>query len=533
MKSNLKKILSVFLAALLLASVGLFAAYADSAAGTAIPTVYVIGYGTGIYNAEGKQIMPVEEPEGYLGEAIDACIKPFARALVSGDEAALTEYQDLLCEWMIPLYAEAKLDKNGEPQPGQYMGAASTPGNVNRLANGVYNIRAYSFVYDYRLDPFYNAGLLKAYVEQIKAATGKAKVNMVGRCEGSTIVMAYLAAYGHGDINNIFFNTASNNGVLLASQLFSNHIHFDATAISLWLRDTSGSDMEVPSGEIVDFIRAVMEMSAATYGLDMTGNILLPAYKKMLEGVLPRMLRESYGTMPGIWAMVADRDFEDAIRFVFGGYEEEYAVLIAKLRYYNENVSKKTEELLAACKNDGIDIGVVAKYGYPSMPLFEETMLLSDGFTTVQDASFGATTANVNTTLSDSYISSHDAKYISPDKKIDASTCLFPDSTWFIGNLAHPNFPDWIDDFACVFLNGDAFTVTSDAAYPQYLIYNADTDSVAPVTEENKDDTVAIDTKPDFSGGFSNFFAMVKDFLMKVVAWVRQAIEGIVSHAKA
>ena len=532
MNSKVKKVLSVFLAALLFAGCAGGAAYGAVYGATAVPTVYVIGYGTAIYNAEGEQIMPVNEPEGYLSQALDACIRPFAKALISGDEADLSAYQDLLCEWIAPLYEEAKLDKNGEPQPGQYMNFSLSRGSENRVSGGKYPIRAYEFVYDYRLDPFYNAALLKQYVDLIKNATGFTKVNMVGRCEGSTIVMAYLAEYGHADINNLFFNTASNNGVLLASQLFSNHFSIDAYSVSLWLRDTSGSDMEVPTGEIVDFVKAVMDMSAGTYGLDMTDKILIPAYKKMLEGVLPRILLASYGTMPGIWAMVADRDFDRAVSYVFAGHEEEYAVLIAKLRNYNENVSKKTAELLNACKADGINIGIVAKYGYPSMPLFEETMLLSDGFTTVRDASFGATTANVNTTLTDAYISSHDAKYISPDKKIDASTCLFPDSTWFIGNLAHPNFPDWIDNFAATFLDADNMTVFTDANYPQYMVYVDASDTVIPVTEENKDDTVAVDTEPDFGSGFSVFYAKVSAFLAKIVAFVKGIIEGIIRHGK-
>ena len=148
MKMNAKKALSVVLAIVLLASVGTVNAFAAPTDYTVIPTVYVIGQGTAIYNAEGEVIAPVEEPEGYLDEAKDACLMPFVRALLSDDEADIEEYQDLLYSWMAPLYDDARMDNNGDPAEGDYVPDQMTPSYYNKRTAAGYGMRAYNFVYD-------------------------------------------------------------------------------------------------------------------------------------------------------------------------------------------------------------------------------------------------------------------------------------------------------------------------------------------------------------------------------------------------
>ena len=148
----------------------------------------------------------------------------------------------------------------------------------------------------------------------------------------------------------------------------------------------------------------------------------------------------------------------------------------------------------------------------------------------------------MNETLSDKYINQRVAegkgKYISPDKLIDASTCLFPDTTWFIGNRSHPYTPDWADDHMARFFQTDGMTVDTFEDAPQFLLYIGDEfdddttpDQVVPLTVENADDTLAFDTDTDFGSGFSVFYAKVIAFLGKVVNWVKAFIDGIINHA--
>ena len=541
MNSKLKKSIAVMLASLLFLSAFAVTAFADSSARTTVPTVYVIGQGTEIYTADNEVIAPVNEPEGYLSDALSACMRPFLKSIVSGDEADVAAYRALLMEWVTPLYENVKLDKNGDPAPGDHVNSQYYKTNYNYNYGG-YLITEYRFVYDWRLDPMYNADLLNDFIENLKRTTGVSKVNLVGRCEGSTIVMAYLAKYGHGSVKKLFFLMPAYNGLTLVSQMYSGHLKFDAYAISKWLDAPDASQLDIPEGELIEFLTAVVDMSAAMYGLDVTNSLIMPIYEKVIKDALPDILLASYATMPGMWAMVSDRDYEDAMKFIFSGHETEYAGLIEKIRNYRANVKTKTEEILNACLADGIEIGDITKYGYPAGPVFEESMMLSDGGSPVYDVSFGATTANVNETLSDKYINQRVAegkgKYISPDKLIDASTCLFPDTTWFIGNLSHPYTPDWADDHMARFFQTDGMTVDTFEDAPQFLLYIGDEfdddttpDQVVPLTVENADDTLAFDTDTDFGSGFSVFYAKVIAFLGKIVNWVKAFIDGIINHA--
>ena len=528
MNRNLRKIISVVLCALLL--IPATAAVTALAADNNLPIVYVQGYGNGIYNAEGKKIAPVDEPEGYFSEALSDCVGPFVKAILSNDPADIAAYKEKLIGWIEPLYADARMNDDGTPHEGDY---ADRPDDPTRNY-GTYTIRNYVFCYDWRMDPWDNAELLNDYIETILRTTGKSKVNLVGRCEGATIAMAYLARYGHEKVSKIFFNTSAVNGVLLSSKLFSGHVVFNATAADQWLK--TNEEVELPEGEIIDFLLSIISLAGNTYGLDLVGPAMTRIYESILKGLIPDILMVSYGTMPGMWAMVTERDFDDAMEYVFNGREAQYPELIERLNRYHENVRTKIPEILNECRNDGIEVGVVCKYGYTFPPIYDEWDWLGDNSSTVYDTSFGCTAAKVNAKLTDEYIKGQEdkglGKYISPDKMIDASTCLFPDSTWFIGSMRHEEFPDWIDQLMQDFFKTEHMTVETDPQRPQFLRFNEDDGSILPMTEENSEGSVHFDNEADFTGALDKFIANLKGILAKIVAFFQSIIDGIVGHAK-
>ena len=103
-------------------------------------------------------------------------------------------------------------------------------------------------------------------------------------------------------------------------------------------------------------------------------------------------------------------------------------------------------------------------------------------------AAFGATTSTIFDTLSDGYVAQRTAegkgKYISPDRMVDASTCLYPDYTWFIRDVAHDAYPPEINKlFMDIFHSSTQYTVFTDSKFPQFVSYNADTKKIAKITE--------------------------------------------------
>ena len=101
---------------------------------------------------------------------------------------------------------------------------------------------------------------------------------------------------------------------------------------------------------------------------------------------------------------------------------------------------------------------------------------LGDGIIDVKYASFGATASEYGKTLDN--ITS-DAKYISPDKTVDASTCLFPEQTWFVKNMKHGSDDAALKNMMRKFMKYDGqATVETFEEYPRFTIF--DGESILP-----------------------------------------------------
>ena len=70
------------------------------------------------------------------------------------------------------------------------------------------------------------------------------------------------------------------------------------------------------------------------------------------------------------------------------------------------------------------------------MPVYERSYVNGDMVLETELMSAGATVAPYGKTLGDDYVPEIPGK-LSPDKVIDASTCLLPENTWFIKDAPH------------------------------------------------------------------------------------------------
>ena len=130
------------------------------------------------------------------------------------------------------------------------------------------------------------------------------------------------------------------------------------------------------------------------------------------------------------------------------------------------------------------------------MPFVEHYDELNDGLVGLQDSSLGATCSTATTTLSDEYIASRiaenpdNAKYISPDRMVDVSTCAFPETTWIIKNSHHDDKNEIFNFIAEYYLGYTNVTATSNSrGVSQFLVEdkNSDRGFTVNMTEENSD----------------------------------------------
>ncbi len=499
----MKKILSLLLVlSMLFALAAPVSAAQYKVDGSPIPVVTIYGDGEPIYDAEKKvKLFQFNEilnllggsEEGALGESAINILMPFLLEGIVSDK--WDNYYAALEKEVGELFTEARYDENGENWNGSGLSQLTQDVTATQLSRdakekrGHYHYADYHFFYDWRQDPMKTADEFHEYVEAVKEVTGAEKVSIIARCLGTSVVMAYLAKYGTDSIHGVSFNGSVAAGGEIISEPISGKFVLDVNAINRML-----SDFETIGWfELDSFITTSVDLAAKTLtamGFEFNETEI---YGKLVHGVTSALALSTFFTWPGYWALVCEDDFENALYYVFGeeGSEkrEKYKNLILKVENYHNNVMKEIDTIFQKLRDDDIKVGVIAKYGFQLAAIAESRDYVADQFATVKKASFGATTSTVYEPLDADYIAARVAegngKYISPDKRIDASTCAFPDSTWFTKGITHSKWTDFETSVLLKVVTADKQLTVDDFEYTQFIVYDNETETAYPMTEDN------------------------------------------------
>lgn len=404
-----------------------------------------------------------------------------------------TEFGNITADILQKAYEPIQLDKNGNSDPTvKHNFDASMESVINRK-NNESGIGKFGFHIDFRLDPFENAAQLYNYVEKVLEVTGAEQYSLISRCEGCNVVIAYWQKYKDLRIKNMCFYSGAINGATPISEAFSGKFKIDAPSLERYLYDNDlGVNIPITDEFAItdEVLRKILTMLTDTYGLDVACWAVENVYTKIYPTLIPRLMSVSFSTFPGYWAMVRDADYDDAMKLIYGGKEEEYAGLIAKCDYYHENVTHKVDELLLEAQEKGIRVTNIVKYGKAAMPIVANHEEHTDTVCSLFDASFSANSAPCGKTFDKAYLENAKAKgtdkYIGVDKCIDASTCLFPDTTWFLKNNTHKDYNDSINAVLWKIIGPENITVFDDPTCPQYLFYNESDGSVEPLNADHR-----------------------------------------------
>ena len=511
----MKKIISVLLSLFLIFSTISVSASAVTYVlkpGSKYPTIYVPG------RNEDNLVDDVDsENATNIRADIKIDVNDFASALIPElTKAVVTDEWDEYCatleELVAPMFEAVVLDENGNRKDNS--GVQFRYDNLRNTTQTdyTYRIDTYRFEYDWRIDPYENAELLDAYIDAVMAATGAEKVNILGRCEGANIVLPYLEQYGDSSkINSILFAWPSVYGLVGTTSFFTGDISVDMDAFAAYL----ATDSSVSN--IISSIVSILSMSGILDGGERAFDFI---YSKVKEKLMPSLVLDTFGTMPSIWSMIAPEKYEEAKALVFSGREQQYAGLIEKIDNYHNKVGLHVADILKEYTDAGVNFSCVAKYGYVAPPICTSYRnAQTDGMATVYSTSLGATSANFGETLSNSYISSHSEKYISSDRIIDASTCLYPDSTWFVKNLPHSIMAGVLENFCATIIAKETQpTVFDSERYPQFMVYDGRDGSLVPLNDVSDIDTSETITNPT---GIVGFFARIKAFFESIFAKIK------------
>lgn len=514
----MKKAISVILAFCLMLTfvVPAFAGVNSNASRSQIPVIRISGDGDALYNENGEKIFHYKDladvfsgsgegenaedaeadDNSSLYESIANVLMPF---FVDGVMLNNWEpYYENLQKEISELFGDAILDNNGNPVNGTGISdgrKAEMEYDIThdmKEIQGFYGVWDYYFWYDWRLDPLESADSLHEYIQGIKEVTKSDKVCILASCLGTSVVVAYIAKYGMDDLHGVGFDGTVCNGAEILSQTISGKFNIDANAINRLLVDSN----YLGWFNVDDFVIATIDLleKNGTIGV-LTQTVKDLIYYKVVEGVTSALALSTFYTWPSYWSAVSSEDYDTALDYVFGkdGSEKrtQYAGLIAKLDNYNTVVRQNLDKIMLSIKESGANVGIISKYGYQIIPICEAADAVADQFASVAKSSFGATTSTIYDTLSDEYIAEKEAKglgkYISPDKQIDASTCMYPDYTWFIKGATHSNWTSYEMKILYDVITADRQLTVDDLEYTQFVVYDTVNDTAEPMNEDNCD----------------------------------------------
>ena len=550
-----KKSISFLLVFVMLLSMSATAAYAQNTASfqnitdrSVIPVINIAGDADPLYSKDGKKLLDLsdmsdpdnatsnESDSDSVMESVANVLYPF---LVEG---LLTNnwdnYYASLQKEVGEILGDALLDPNGNVTNGSDIAQSRRNENEynrthNKSSGGYYFYNTYHFWYDWRRDPIEIADEFHAYIQDVKAVTKKDKVAIIGKCLGVNVVFAYIQKYGLDDIQGIAIDGGVVNGAESMSEIISGKFVLDGNAITRFMIDCNAFGLEID-----DLITYTIDLLTKAQVFDTVAGITKATiYNRIIHGVTSALALSTTFTWPSYWAGVTTEDYETAKEYVFGeeGSDKrtEYAGLIAKLDNYDRVVRQNVDDILKKIVDtDGVNLCIISKYGMQMLPCIESRNNIGDQFASVTRSSFGATTSSIYDTLSDEYIQSVTAsgneRYIAPDKQVDASTCLYPDYTWFVKGASHTNWTRGENALLLTVATANTQLTVNDFEISQFMVYDSENDQMLKMTKDNCD---CYNWSASYEDDNPTFFQKIILYFKSLFTWLKEVFNRLNSES--
>lgn len=502
---KIKKALSLVLCLIMLVCMAVPSFAADKKA----PIILVNDINkTNLYDKQGKQVYPFNYDKDEMTEKIKGTMPAFIYGVATGDYRSwISEFKSI----MDKLYAPLALDKNGNPTNGTHSAFVYNKYAVVKNGDAYYD---YSFFYDWRLSPLYTADLLKDYIDAVIFTTGSKKVSLVGNGYGSTVILSYLEKYGCSKVDTTIFNSSVLMGTEVSDAALTGKVKLNPNAMLNYF--DNGNDI-FGNKDLTEILMSLFSALNSASLLGKPAGSLEESLAEFYAVVAPEVIMSMQGAHLSTWSMVSFDELNNAIDFVFKGKKTEYAGFIDKIKDYYINVQANIESTLKLCTDSGMKFANITKYDFASIPVNEKSDITGDDTVEASRASLGATCAVYGNVLSREYISKADDKYISSDHIIDASTCLFPDYTWFVKDVHHNGNPECVSELVSAICESDKqMTVFDNATYPQFLKYSYEDNTMSAL----KDPPVVILSVQDTINQIIRFAQSILNFLRNVLSKV-------------
>lgn len=502
MKIKTLKILCIALALVtvfgVMASSGLFSALAREI----YPVVYVDGIASSdIYrfNDDGTKDTLFPPTAETVAAAIAGMPKTFLASFASS-KSCKEAVGKAFVEGCKEVFADFGCDKDGNVKENTGLDYDNTVPYIKA------SVRGYYFSFDWRISPFEVAKQLNSYIKNVKAETGCDKVNVVAFSMGGPMFATYLKTFGYDDVSSVVLHSTACLGASCCGLPMSGHVDLRSEFLTQYLNnvlpDFDYRDL------VMDLVKILDKSYALYYTVEAVEDFLMTYEQEIYEEVLVPAL----GSSSGVWTLCPDECFEAAKQYVFGTREEEFRNLISIIDNYHYNIQLNVRDILEGIKERGGSLCVISKYNCAAIPIMDECDFQTDLVIDTRYTSYGATCAKLNGSLGENYVQQKypEKNFVSPDNVIDASTCWYPENTWFIRDMPHSEIGnDLLDLIAFMFASEEQPTVFDSEKYPQFLQFERTSKTITPIE--------SADT-PNFKIG--SWFRILYDLFRHLVALV-------------
>lgn len=361
------------------------------------------------------------------------------------------------------------------------------------------------FQYDWRADPYESAAKLNDLVNYLTDELGYSQVTLESHSYAGIVMLTYLSTYGTQKVKSCCFNATAVYGAQFAGELVNGKVAISNEALVEFLKGLfDHNEYEALLSALAD----VLSLAGITaFVADFATNV----FDRLSDRIWTEAVLPALGNWPSIWAMVPDSELESGYDNVFNnlyaGSNLDLSGLKTKISKYNSDIRVNREAKLTAINDSPAQLYVIARYGYSGVPLGDIWTANTDTVLNAAAESFGATCREYNFNI----FNSNPERYISPNGSVDASTCLFPDQTWFIRDCKHTQRDESIIEFAKTLLYSDSqATIDTYEQYPQYLVFDSNT---AEVDVDTNKPAIRTNIFTKLADIFRSFINIIKSLL--------------------
>ncbi len=301
---------------------------------------------------------------------------------------------------------------------------------------------------------------LYAFIQQVKKETGHDKVNIVPISMGGTVANGLLDYYPEvvNDLNKVVYIVPALNGSTIVGDVMTKNITF--LDVDYLYNGFLEGLMDEEDARMIEVIARILP-----------DELLV----KALDTAVDKLLADVFSKNTNMWALLPKEYYEEASEELLS--DPEYAKIKEQTDRYHlaqVNSNKNIQNLV----DNGVQVFNIVDYDFPLYNIGDAWNAdNADGVIQLSSTAMGVHSALVGETLPADYVQQNTYcddpthNHISPDRVVDASTGLLPDTTFYFDGQAHEKTArnDVIIKLATELLATDDITdVYSTPDYPQF-----------------------------------------------------------------